>query len=178
MKFTAPLIVPMPLTIEPERPEIGGGAGRERVLGERRVGEPAESGCSARDEAQVNHQAAEQRDPKSEGVQPRKGHVAGADHQRHQIVADADQNRHADEEDHRRAVHREELVECVGAEHAVARIEELPTHQQRFNAADHEKHDAHQHIHDADLLVIDRRRPLVEQSRPAQIGSALARACR
>ena len=47
-------------------------------------------------------------------------------------------------------------------EDVVAREEELPAHQQRLDAADHQKHDGHQHVHDADLLVIDRGRPLVQ----------------
>ena len=40
--------------------------------------------------------------------------------------------------------------------------EELPAHQQRLDAADHQEDDGHQDVHDADLLVIDGGRPVVK----------------
>src|SRR5258708_18945742 len=42
----------------------------------------------------------------------------------------------------------------------------LPTHEHRFHAGDDQEDHAHEHVHDADLLVIDRADPLMEHSRP------------
>ena len=40
--------------------------------------------------------------------------------------------------------------------------EQLPAHQQRLDAADHQEDQAMQDVHDADLLVIDGGHPVVE----------------
>ena len=113
-KLTPAEMLPKPLIKQSQRPQVGGRAAGEGPLGERRIGEPADCRRAAGGKAEIDEQAAEERRPEAERVEPRKGHVAGADHQRHEVIAQADQNRHADEEDHRRAVHREELVERVG----------------------------------------------------------------
>jgi hypothetical protein len=47
-----------------------------------------------------------------------------------------------------------------------ARVEKLPPHQECLATGDNQKDQAHQDIEDADLLVIYRRRPVVEHSRP------------
>ena len=47
-----------------------------------------------------------------------------------------------------------------------SRPEQLPAHGQRLDAGDDEEDYRHEHVHDADLLVIDRRHPLVEDGRP------------
>ena len=44
---------------------------------------------------------------------------AGADHERDEEVREAGEKRDDDEEDHRRAVDRDQLVVAVGAEHAL-----------------------------------------------------------
>ena len=75
-----------------------------------RVAEPAGVGRGAEEEAGVEQQAAEQEDPVAERVQPRERHVARADHERDQVVEEHRAQRHDREEDHGRAVHREQLV--------------------------------------------------------------------
>ena len=97
-----------------ERPVVGGVAGREDAGGEWGVGEPADIGsgpcaveAAAGEVAEVEQQAAERRDPEAEGIKAREGHVARADHEGHEVVAEAEQNGHADEEDHRRSMHGE-----------------------------------------------------------------------
>src|SRR3546814_17590665 len=47
----------------------------------------------------------------ADAVQPRKHHVLGADHQRHEVVAEAaDDRHHGDREQHPRSVDREDRV--------------------------------------------------------------------
>ena len=132
MKLTPAVSVPTPLTMRPKAQKSVAAAAGEGVLGQRCVGEPADGRGAAGGEAEIDEQAAEQRHPESHGVQPREGHVAGADHQRHEVVADADQDRHAHEEHHRRAVHGEQLIERVGPEQVVARAEQAASESQRL----------------------------------------------
>ena len=77
-----------------------------------------------------------------ERVQARERHVAGADHQRHEVVGEAGQDRDDDEEDHRRAVHREELVVAVALDEVVVRLRELRADQQRHDPAGQEEEPA------------------------------------
>ena len=97
-----------------------------------RVGEPANVGRGsgavesiAADEAEVQNDAAQRTHPEAEGVQPGKGHIPRADHQRHKIVGESKQQRHADQENHSRAVHGEELIEQLRRNEVVVRDDEL-----------------------------------------------------
>ena len=66
-------------------------------------------------EAAQHHDAGEQRQPVAEGVEPRERHVAGADLQRHEVVGQPEGERADEQQQHDRAVHREELVVDVRA---------------------------------------------------------------
>jgi hypothetical protein len=103
--------------------------------GQRHVGEPAGVRPGVQEEGDVQHQAAEQEDPVGEGVHAREGHAARADHQRHQVDGHGLHHRHGEQEHHRRAVHREELVVQVRARSACFRPRQLQAHQQRQQAA-------------------------------------------
>jgi hypothetical protein len=46
--------------------------------------------------------AAEEEEPIGEGIETRERDVPGADHEWHEVVAEAGEDRNADEEDHRR----------------------------------------------------------------------------
>ena len=117
----------MPLTISP-RAQKSVPAPRAKVRSVKRgVGKPADGGGPAGGEAEIDEQAAEKRHPKAQRVEPRKGHVPRPDHQRDQVIPDADQDWHAHEKDHGRAVHREELIERVGPEEIVARHKRAAT---------------------------------------------------
>ena len=63
-----------------------------------------------------------------------KRHVARADHQRDKIVAEAEENRHADEEDHGGAVHGEQAVEDLRRDEVIVGNGELNAHQQRLRS--------------------------------------------
>ena len=155
-----------------QRPVVGAVAGREDLRGERRIGKPADIRrrsrrieAAAAKIAEVEQQAAKGRDPEAEGIEPRKGHVARADHQRDKIVAKAEQNRHADKEHHRRAVHGEQLVEDLRRDEVIVGHGQLNAHQQRFDACDDQERQRIGDVHQPDLLVIDGRHPLVDHIR-------------
>src|SRR5581483_1906683 len=114
---------------------------------------------AAREEADVQEDAAEQEHPEAERVEAREGDVARPDHQRDQQVHEGDAERHDDEEDHRRAVHREDGVVLVGVQERLVRRRELDAHEQRLDAPDEEEDEGRQAVHDADLLVVDGGQP-------------------
>jgi hypothetical protein len=126
---------------EADHVEVGAVAGVVRQRGERRVGEPADVGRAAEDEAGVEEHAADGVDPEAERVEAREGEVAGADLQRHEVVGEADAERHDREEHHRDAVHREHLVVDVGAQQRVARRGQLQADQERLDAGEGHEHE-------------------------------------
>src|SRR5208283_4614781 len=92
--------------------------GRKRTRSQRSVGPPSHVGCTSRaiesasaEKAEVEKKSSESSQPETEGIQAWKGHVASADHQRHQEVGKAEQHRYAYEENHGRAMHGEHAVE-------------------------------------------------------------------
>jgi hypothetical protein len=107
----------------------------------------------------VEQEPAEGKEPVAHRVQAWERHVARADHERHEVVSEADQGRHHDEEDHRRAVHREELVERLRSDERVVRDRELQADDERLGPADGKEEERGEEIEDADPLVVDGRRP-------------------
>ncbi len=149
-------------------PIVGAVSRRKCLCGQRCVGEPADIGSAARsiqsassDEAEVEDDAAQGTHPETEGIQPRKRHVARADHQGHEIVGEPEQQRHADQENHRRAMHGEQAVKGLRRNKMVVRNGQLDPHDRGFQASDHQKQDAVADVHQAELLVIDGDDPLV-----------------
>ena len=139
--------------VQREDPEVL--AVPDRPRGERRVGRPARPGGAALgEEREQQDDAAEDEEPVGEGVQAREGHVAGADHQRHEVVREPGEDRDDDEEDHRRAVHRQDLVVGVPGQEVVARLRELRPHQHRHHAAGEEEDPGGDDVEDPDPLVV------------------------
>ena len=91
-------------------------AGRAGQDGLRRVERPAGAGRPAgREEARHQHQHGEQVDPVAQHVDIGKHHVARADHQRDQVVAEAAEEQRGQQVDHHdHAVHGDELVVGFG----------------------------------------------------------------
>ena len=112
-----------------------------------------------REEAREDDEPAEEEEPVRERVQARERHVPRADHQRHEVVPEAREDRDDEEEDHRRAVHREELVVGVLGDEVVVRLRELGPHEQRHQAGREEEEERRDDVEDPDPLVVDRRQP-------------------
>src|SRR4029078_6344549 len=70
-------------------------------------------------------------------------------------------------EDHRHAVHREDLVVGLRREQVNARPDQLHAHQHRFDSADAQQDHAGDQEADADALVIDGTEPADESPRTA-----------
>ena len=112
--------------VEAEDPEVLAGGRAELVRRERRVGRPAGAGGAAvGEEAREHDEPAEQEEPVGESVQARERHVLRADHERDEVVGEAREYRDDEEEDHRRPVHREELVVVVPRDEVLVRLCEL-----------------------------------------------------
>jgi hypothetical protein len=131
------------------------------------VAEPAAVGRAAQEEARVHEQPAHEEGPVPEGVEAGEGDVASPDLERHQVVGQSRRQGHDHEEDHGRAVHGEDLVVGVGAQHGVLRRSQLQAEQERLEAADEEERESGRQVEDADLLVVDGRDP-----RPGALGVA------
>ena len=97
--------------------------------------------------------------PETESVEARERHVARADLQGKNVINETEQRRHHDEKDHRRAMHGEELVECVGVEKIVVRHCQLEADEKRFQSADDEKEERRHHIKNSDPFVINGGEP-------------------
>ncbi len=132
--------------------------------GERHRRDPARLGWAPEDR-RVEHDAAGEEQPVGERVQPREGHVARADHQRDEVVAEARQHRHDEQEDHRRPVHREELVVDLRADERVVRLAKLQADHQRLGAAEDEERERGDEVEDPDSLVVGGREPAHQAAR-------------
>jgi hypothetical protein len=82
---------------------------RELDRGQRRIHEPAAVGRRA-EGSSSRRRAAEQEAPVAVGAEPRERQVARAEHLREQQDGERLDDRHGEQEHHRRAVHGEELV--------------------------------------------------------------------
>ena len=90
----------------------------------------------------MQQNAAKGNEPETERIQARERHVARADLQRHDVVGQAEEHRHRDEKDHRRAVHREHHVVSVRLQQRVVRDRQLEPDEQRFDPAERRKRPA------------------------------------
>ena len=142
-------------------PRVLAAAGGEEGVRQRHVARPAGFRRVPEDRG-VEDDAAGEQQPEGDRVQARVGHVAGADHQRQEVVAEARHHRHDEQEDHRRPVHREQLVVGLGADQRVLRRSQLQAHHQGLGAAEDEEHEREDHVHDPDALVVGRRDPAHE----------------
>ena len=144
---------------EPEDVEVHPVTRRELARGEVCVREPSGAGGSPEEKARVQEERSAQEEPVAERVQARKGDVPRSDLERHDVVEGARRHRHDGEEDHRQAVHGEELIENLGAQHGVLRHRQLETDQHRLQATDEEEEEAGEEVEDPDPLVVHGRDP-------------------
>ena len=105
-----------------QRPQIviDADAGRIGEFRQRRIGQPAGAGELADDQRNVDQQRAGRGQPEADRIQRRKRDVAHAELQRHDEIHQPDHERHRDEEDHQRAVRREDLVVVLGRQDSPA----------------------------------------------------------
>ena len=134
-------------------PRVLAAAWRVGGAGERHDAGPPGFG-RVEEERRVEDDPAGQQQPVGERVQARESHVASADHERHEVVGQAGHHRHDEQEDHRRAVQREQLVVDHRRDERVVGRAELQAHHQRLDAAEAEEHERRGHVEDPDALVV------------------------
>ena len=120
---------------------------------------PGLGGAAVREEREHEHEAAEEEEPVRERVQARERDVPGSDHQRDEVVREAREDRDDDEEDHRRAVERDQLVVAVGAYDPAVLLHELEPDHQRADAGEQEEPERRPDVEDPDPLVVGRDEP-------------------
>src|SRR5206468_3768366 len=103
---------------------------------QRNVVEPAGIRTSVAQELKVNVEAAEEVEPVTDRIQPWKGNVARAHHQRNEIQSEPQHHRNREEEHHRGSVHREDLVVKVRVQYSVLGNRELQANEERLDATE------------------------------------------
>ena len=150
-------------------PEVRAVSRRKCLRGQRRVGKPSNvrsvAGAIesvAADKTEIEEQPAEGRHPEAESVQPRKRHIARANHQGNQVIRESKHQRHGHEENHGRPMHGEHPVEHLRRDEIVKRTDELDPHDRRLNSPDYKKHQRIKDVQEAEAFVIDGGHPLVK----------------
>ena len=124
------------------RPDVRALVGRVVGAGERHVAEPARVRRGIHDAATRTATSPPNRNTQYAYAFMRgKRDAARADHQRHEVRGDRLHHRHGEEEHHRRAVHREELVVEVRADETLVRPRELRAHREREQSREQEEHE-------------------------------------
>ena len=147
---------------EPRHEDAHRGERHVGVRVERRIGRvegPAGIDPARQQRGEDEHPARDGQVPAQE-VEPREGHVARADGQRQDEVAERGRDRGDEEEPHHdHAVQREELVVGVRRHDVGPRREELEPHQRRGGPADQEEHGDGREVEDRDPLVVRGQQP-------------------
>ena len=133
--------------------------GRRCDGAERRVEGPAGIEPAA-DERIQREEAADDVDVPAQKVDLRKREILGADHDRHQEVAEHRRNDGDEEEEHHHhAMHREQLVVGFVGHQVAGRRGELEPDEHRHRAADDEEEGDAGEVQQGDALVIAREQP-------------------
>ncbi len=146
---------------ETEDPQVTAQAGAVGHIRKWSVGEPAEGrrtlGCQ---EPGARDQTAEKVRPVGEHVEPWERHIWRADLDRHEGVGESGEQRSREQQQHDRAVHGEQLVVLLGADHDLqAWGPQFGPDQQREQPTDHEEGERGDEVKVADHLVVGRRDP-------------------
>ncbi|KAF5294113.1 hypothetical protein FQA39_LY19357 [Lamprigera yunnana] len=152
-----------------QRPDVVIKADAGVVFAQARQRQPAQRGELAQKERQHHQHGAAGGHPEAEVVEEGEGHVACANLQRHQIVHQAGHKRHGHEEDHDHAVGGEDLVVVVRGQvaHGIACGHGLlGAHHDGVREAAQEHDQAQDHVHDADVLVVNTADPVLPQWAP------------
>ncbi len=132
--------------VEQDLGAVGGG-------GERRVGGPA--GLDAADKRRRHEGQGDGRDePEGERVEPREGHVIGADEERDGVVPGAADDGRDSDGDHQDAVEAHGAVVLAGADELHPALCQLQAHPKGDEAREEEHADERHQVLDADDFVV------------------------
>ncbi len=148
--------------LQARHPEVYVGPGRKLPRRQIGVPEPARVGRGAEQEARVEEKAAQNEHPHTERIEPRKCDVPRPQHERDHVVEEHLAQRHDREEDHRRAVHGEQLVVELRRHEGIVGLRELNADEQRLDPAEEEEGQRADPVENRDPLVVDRRDPAPE----------------
>ena len=138
MKFSPVRIDEKPAMKTPDAPVTTTGSSSNGAVG--RVERPAGVDAAGEPWRTIGEQAADHEDVPAQQVELREGQIPGADHHRHEEVAQhRGDRRNQEEEDHDHAVHREQAVVRLGASPGRPRRQQLQAHEERERAADEEE---------------------------------------
>ncbi len=152
---------------EPDDPQVQPDPWLVGRAAERDIARPA-CRCrpTLRQEPAENDQGTEQEQPERQRIEPRKRHLGRPDLEWHDRVRKADRHRRAEEQQHDRPVHREQLVEALLADQLEAGRCEFGPHLHRQQPAHEEHREGRRDVEEPDPLVVGRRQPA---SQPADL---------
>jgi hypothetical protein len=147
-------------------PHVGTWAGGVDGLGERGVAEPAEvGGTVVGEEAGAHDHEATEVQPVRQVVEAGERHVRRPDLQRDDVVGQTEGEGAQEDEEHDRAVHRQELVVDARLDEVVVGDDQLAAHHLGHEAGEEEADESRHHVVEADLLVIGARYELDQTGR-------------
>ena len=126
-----------------------------RLDGQRRVAGPAGREAAEQEAGQQDHVGA-RGEPEGQRLEPRERDPLRADHDRHQVVAERPDDDRGHHHHHHGAVLADHLQVGGGAEHVVARREQLGPDRHGQQAAGEEVDQHADQVLDADHLVVER----------------------
>ena len=127
---------------------------------QRRVGGPARrAGAALEREAREHREAAQQEQPVRVRVEARECHVGRPHHQGQQKVRDPEAERRDEQEDHRGAVDREDLVVLVRRDQRLVGMRQLQAHDVGQDSGGEKEEDRRRDVIDADPLVVGGQKP-------------------
>ena len=145
--------------LEAENPEVDVEILRIGESREWRVAEPPTVGRRPNKPGNVQKNRTEQVYPIAEGVETGERHIPRADLQRDEQVEKCRAQWHDHEEDHGRAMHREQLVEHLRRYDASVREHQLEADDARLEATNEEPEQRGPQVQRGDAFMIDGRQP-------------------
>ena len=136
-------------------------------LGKRRIRQPAGAGELTDHQREIDEQRTGRRQPEADRIERREGDVADAELQGDDDVDQPDHEGHRHEQDHQRAVRREDLIVVLGRQ--VSRRAEgerlLRSHHDGVGETAQQHDHGEEDVHHADALVVDAGDPLAPEIR-------------
>src|SRR6202034_4127455 len=137
---------PKPGDEQRESPIVGTMTRRERSSAQWGVRPPTHvrraSGAvqaASSEKAEIKKKRSQKRQPKTEGIQARKSHIARTDHQGHQVIGKSEQDGHGHKENHGRPMHGEHAVKDFRRNEIVVRMHQLNANDERLDSPHREE---------------------------------------
>ncbi len=162
-----------------EQRAIHADPGLIRGVGQWWIKRPSGAGFAKCEAGQYQAEGRRQQ-PEADVVEPRESHVRRTDHQRHEPVAEAtNQRRHDREKDHCQAVRRDDRIPLLpGGDDGASRMLQLRAHHDRQRGTYGPGEDGETQVEGANVLMVGAAQPPRDEVRLMVVPSMRVRCCR